>query len=246
MTRSSPSARSGSSPPPRSAAAIGPDGLSPAGDPATPPPAAIRPPRSPRQPRWTSASPGLLGLRRCPRSSRSSRSTSRRGAARTPIDRLRAFLPWGYRHSPSYFTAEQVEYLSPGVVMPRPALVGTPAPPPHPHPPGRPVRRLHRGRGRALGCSGQSTRGEPRRPGRSVGPASARGGRQLRPPVGRAVPAHRRRLPRADPGVLMALGWENEATVLNRFTGPAPSTPAAASHFSTAPNCPHRIPMADV
>jgi hypothetical protein len=41
---------------------------------------------------------------------------------------LRAFLLWGYRHSPSYFTAEQVEYLSPGVVMPRPALAGTPAP----------------------------------------------------------------------------------------------------------------------
>jgi hypothetical protein len=41
---------------------------------------------------------------------------------------LRAFLLWGYRHSPSYFTAEQVEYLSPGVVMPRPALIGTPAP----------------------------------------------------------------------------------------------------------------------
>jgi hypothetical protein len=41
---------------------------------------------------------------------------------------LRAFLLWGYRHAPSYFTAEQVEYLSPGVVMPRPALVGTPAP----------------------------------------------------------------------------------------------------------------------
>jgi hypothetical protein len=41
---------------------------------------------------------------------------------------LRAFLLWGYRYSPSYFTAEQVEYLSPGVVMPRPALAGTPAP----------------------------------------------------------------------------------------------------------------------
>ncbi len=41
---------------------------------------------------------------------------------------LRAFLLWGYRHSPGYFTAEQVEYLSPGVVMPRPALAGTPAP----------------------------------------------------------------------------------------------------------------------
>ena len=41
---------------------------------------------------------------------------------------LRAFLLWGYRHSPSYFTAEQVEYLSPGVVMPRPGLTGTPAP----------------------------------------------------------------------------------------------------------------------
>jgi hypothetical protein len=41
---------------------------------------------------------------------------------------LRAFLLWGYRHAPSYFTAEQVEYLSPGVVMPGPALVGTPAP----------------------------------------------------------------------------------------------------------------------
>lgn len=41
---------------------------------------------------------------------------------------LRAFLLWGYRHSPRYFTAEQVEYLSPGVVMPRPALLGTPAP----------------------------------------------------------------------------------------------------------------------
>jgi hypothetical protein len=41
---------------------------------------------------------------------------------------LRAFLLWGYRHSPSYFTAEQVEYLSPGVVMLRPALAGTPAP----------------------------------------------------------------------------------------------------------------------
>lgn len=41
---------------------------------------------------------------------------------------LRAFLLWGYRHSPSYFTAEQVEYLSPGVVMPHPALAGTPAP----------------------------------------------------------------------------------------------------------------------
>ncbi|MBC9733858.1 hypothetical protein [Nocardioides marmotae] len=37
-------------------------------------------------------------------------------------------LLWGYRHSPSYFTAGQVEYLSPGVVMPRPALAGTPAP----------------------------------------------------------------------------------------------------------------------
>lgn len=41
---------------------------------------------------------------------------------------LRAFLLWGFRHSPSYFTAAQVEYLSPGVVMPRPALAGTPAP----------------------------------------------------------------------------------------------------------------------
>jgi hypothetical protein len=41
---------------------------------------------------------------------------------------LRAFLLWGYRHSPCYFTAEQVEYLSPGVVMPRPVLAGTPAP----------------------------------------------------------------------------------------------------------------------
>lgn len=41
---------------------------------------------------------------------------------------LRAFLLWAYRHSPSYLTAEQVEYLSPGVVMPRPALAGTPAP----------------------------------------------------------------------------------------------------------------------
>lgn len=41
---------------------------------------------------------------------------------------LRAFLLWGYRHSPGYFTAEQAEYLSPGVVMPRPALAGTPAP----------------------------------------------------------------------------------------------------------------------
>ncbi len=42
---------------------------------------------------------------------------------------LRALLLWGYRHHPSYFTAEQAEYLSPGVVMPRPTLAGTPAPP---------------------------------------------------------------------------------------------------------------------
>lgn len=41
---------------------------------------------------------------------------------------LRAFLLWGFRHSPAYFTAEQAESLSPGVVMPSPALVGTPAP----------------------------------------------------------------------------------------------------------------------
>lgn len=41
---------------------------------------------------------------------------------------LRAFLLWGYRHSPSYFTAAQAEFLTPGVVMPRPALAGTPAP----------------------------------------------------------------------------------------------------------------------
>lgn len=41
---------------------------------------------------------------------------------------LRAFLLWGYRTNPSYFTPKQVELLSPGVVMPRPALAGTPAP----------------------------------------------------------------------------------------------------------------------
>ncbi|WP_341229740.1 hypothetical protein [Nocardioides salarius] len=41
---------------------------------------------------------------------------------------LRAFLLWGYRHSPSYFTSAQAELLPPRVVMPAPALKGTPAP----------------------------------------------------------------------------------------------------------------------
>ncbi|MGB3763288.1 MAG: hypothetical protein WA966_08695 [Ornithinimicrobium sp.] len=41
---------------------------------------------------------------------------------------LRALLLWGYRHSPSFFTSAQAELLPPRVVMPAPALKGTPAP----------------------------------------------------------------------------------------------------------------------
>lgn len=41
---------------------------------------------------------------------------------------LRAFLLWGYRHSPSFFTAAQADLLPPRVVMPAPAVKGTPAP----------------------------------------------------------------------------------------------------------------------
>jgi hypothetical protein len=41
---------------------------------------------------------------------------------------LRALLLWGYRHSPSFFTAVQAELLPRGVVMPHPSLTGTAAP----------------------------------------------------------------------------------------------------------------------
>ncbi|QBX56784.1 hypothetical protein EXE58_15870 [Nocardioides seonyuensis] len=41
---------------------------------------------------------------------------------------LRAFLLWGYRHSPSFFTIAQAELLPPRVVMPAPAVKGTQAP----------------------------------------------------------------------------------------------------------------------
>lgn len=41
---------------------------------------------------------------------------------------LRAFLLWGYRHSPSFFTITQAELLPSRVVMPAPAVKGTQAP----------------------------------------------------------------------------------------------------------------------
>jgi hypothetical protein len=109
---------------------------------------------------------------------------------------LRAFLLWGYRHSPSHFTAEQVEYLSPGVVVPRPVLAGTPAP-------GR------RTRIRRVGQSGDYIEDEDapsatqvRALGEVLGNLVGPWGR-LAPEVAascgprwrRAVPAHRRRRP---------------------------------------------------
>jgi hypothetical protein len=41
---------------------------------------------------------------------------------------LRAWLLWGYRHPSAYFTADQADLLPHGVVMPRPALLGTAMP----------------------------------------------------------------------------------------------------------------------